>query len=98
MRQILRKKMAPDQLDKYTDYLAWERDALNRLYYGFWVLFMAGFVYSLHIPKCLNHPHIEFWTVLLFRALSIAGTMVNFLMQYHAVGSLGSIQSSQLFD
>ena len=80
---------------EYTKYLAWERDALNRLYYGLWILFMAGFVYSFHIPA-VPHPCIVSWALAFFRVLAVVGTGVNFLMQYHALASLGHIRIMQL--
>lgn len=60
--------------------MAWERDALHRLYYPLWILFMGGFVLSLRVPF---HWYICLNTVLLvpFRVLSVLGTGLNFLAQ-----------------
>jgi hypothetical protein len=30
-------------------FLARERDAINRIYYGLWIMFLGGFVLSLHV-------------------------------------------------
>jgi hypothetical protein len=60
--------------------MAWERDALHRLYYPFWILFMGGFVLSLRVPF---HWCICLKSVLLvgFRFLAVLGTGLNFLSQ-----------------
>jgi hypothetical protein len=60
--------------------MAWERDALHRLYYPFWILFMGGFVLSLRVPfhwcVCLNSV-----LLVVFRFLAVLGTALNFLSQ-----------------
>jgi hypothetical protein len=60
--------------------MAWERDALHRLYYPFWILFMGGFVLSLRVPF---HWCATLHSVLLvgFRFLAVLGTVLNFLSQ-----------------
>jgi hypothetical protein len=61
--------------------MAWERDALHRLYYPFWILFMAGFVLSLRVPFhwciCLNSV-----LLVVFRFLAVLGTGLNFMSQH----------------
>jgi len=65
----------------------WERDAVNRLYYGLWVVFLGGFVLSLRVPVrwCFCATTI---LMVAFRVLAIAGTALNFLMQERALTAL----------
>jgi len=88
-----------------TQYLQWEREALSRLYYGFWIVFLAGFMYSLGVrnpvPRGISNapvivpyivllpPSVVWCTLLVFRLLAVLGTGVNFWMQYQAVAGLG---------
>ncbi|MBI3895889.1 MAG: hypothetical protein HY313_08135 [Acidobacteria bacterium] len=83
--------MANESEDRYSKYLSLERDALNRLYYAFWIMFVGGLVYSFHIPTT-QYPHLVFYLVLAFRVLAVVGTGINFIMQYHAIASVGHIQ------
>jgi hypothetical protein len=70
--------------------MAWERDAVNRLYYGLWIVFLGGFVLSLHVKFDKTDPrvHLVIAIVTGFRVLAIFGTALNFWMQYHALKSL----------
>jgi hypothetical protein len=81
----------PDEsLRKYTDYLTTEREALNRLYYGFWIMFLGGFVLSLHV-SIGRHFYLACGLLVAFRVLAIGGTAVNFRMQELAISSLSSL-------
>jgi hypothetical protein len=81
-----------DELDP-AKYLAWERDAINRLYYGLWVVFLGGFVLSLHVVA-YRQSCLVIVLLIVFRLLAIAGTAVNFFMQHQAIGSLSSIKAA----
>jgi hypothetical protein len=63
---------------------ALERDAVLRLYYALWIVFLGGFVLSLRISygelACLAKV-----LVAAFRLLAVVGTLLNFWMQYHAI-------------
>lgn len=81
----------PDEsLRKYTESLTTEREALNRIYYGFWIMFLGGFVLSLHV-SIERHPHLAYGLLFAFRVLAIGGTAVNFRMQERAIGSLSAL-------
>jgi hypothetical protein len=81
---------------EHAKFLAWERDSLNRLYYGLWIVFLGGFVLSLHV-SAYRHVRVAFVLVVAFRSLAIAGTIVNFLMQYHAIGGLSNVRAELFF-
>jgi len=66
-----------------------ERDSVNRLYYGMWIVFLGGFALSLHVVD-YRHPRLAVYLVISFRLLAIAGTAVNFWMQYHAIKGLSN--------
>jgi len=72
---------------EYAKHLVWNRDALGRLYYPFWILFMTGFVISLRVPRSAQSC-IVLCGLVVFRLLAVLGTSINFLMQYHAIDSL----------
>lgn len=73
---------------RYLKHLSWERESNQHLYYPFWILFAGGFLYSFHVqtppPNCLMS-----WGIIALRLLAVAGSIVNFLMQYQANESLG---------
>ena len=73
--------------------LSAERDAINRVYYALWIVFMGGFVLSLHIT---SGPHVTAARIAIvaFRVLAIAGTAINFAMQYFSLDSLGSFRQA----
>ncbi len=80
--------------------MAWERDSLNRLYYGLWIMFLGGLVLSLHVVIS-QHSYFAYALLAAFRLLAITGTAVNFEMQYHAINSLSKARLSlycQAFD
>ncbi len=76
---------------EHAKFSAWERDAFNRLFYGLWVIFLGGFVLSLHVTV-ERYTHVAFVFVVVFRFLAIAGTALNFVMQYCALIYLGAVR------
>jgi len=73
---------------------ALERDAVLRLYYALWIVFLGGFVLSLRISygelACLAKV-----LVAAFRLLAVVGTLLNFWMQYHAIRAFSYIRREQ---
>jgi hypothetical protein len=51
----------------------------NKIYYNLWIVFLGGFVLSLHTPSGISR-HV-FWAVVIFRLLAMLGTVVNFFVQ-----------------
>jgi hypothetical protein len=82
---------------EHTKLLAAERDAINRLYYGFWIIFLGGFVLSMHVTEG-RHPRATTTFVVIFRILAIAGTAANFAMQYYSLDSLTGYRRSVFHD
>jgi hypothetical protein len=78
---------------EFAKYLAWERDALNRLYYGLWIVFLGGFVLSLHLTVG-KHVRTTYTLIVLFRILAMVGSGINFMMQYHALNSVSKFRVS----
>jgi hypothetical protein len=72
-------------------FLARERDAINRIYYGLWIMFLGGFVLSLHV-SIVRCPRTACVLIAVFRVLAIVGTAVNFLMQDFAIRFLAGIR------
>jgi fatty acid desaturase len=81
---------------EHAKYLGWERDSFNRLYYGLWIMFLGGFVLSLHV-SIGKHFWPTYILIVLFRVLAVTGTGVNFLMQYQAIENLSSIRENIYF-
>lgn len=79
----------------HIEHLRWERDANMRLYYGFWVVFLGGFVYQREHPLAA-HDCLHLALVVAFRCLAIFGTTINFLMQDDGILSLSSASSALL--
>src|SRR5579862_691801 len=65
---------------------AQEREAVNRLYYGFWIVFLGGFALSLRVGYG-KHVFVAETLLIAFRLLAVVGTAINFWMQYHALRS-----------
>jgi hypothetical protein len=80
----------------HAKFLAWERDAFNRLYYGLWIVFLGGFVLSLHVVV-YRYSCVALVLVVAFRLLAVAGTAVNFLMQYDAIVYLGAVREKLFY-
>lgn len=53
----------------------------GKLFYGFWIIFLGGFVLSLKAPSDLHFW--KFLGLMCFRSLAIIGTCLNFLMQFY---------------
>ncbi|WP_158785998.1 hypothetical protein [Granulicella sp. L46] len=65
------------------DFLQWERESNERLYYALWILFMGGFVLSLQFsnrPDFYAAPMMK-PALRLFRIVAVVGSALNFAMQ-----------------
>jgi hypothetical protein len=56
-----------------------EGETRSRLFYGMWIVFLGGFLVSLHPFAKLSTGTLV--ALFLFRSLAIAGTVINFWMQ-----------------
>jgi len=81
---------------EHAKFMERERDLFNRLYYGFWIMFLGGFVLSLRIAP-YRHIVVASFLVFAFRLLAVAGTILNFLMQYWAIVFLGAIRETLFY-
>ena len=83
--------MAMDEREYSLEHMkmrAQEIDARNRLYYGLWIVFMGGFVLSLHVSPKSGYEAVTWLLVVVFRLFAVAGTGINFWMQYQAIEAL----------
>jgi hypothetical protein len=83
--------MTPDEITKRNiDAIEATLETWSKLYYGFWIIFLGGFVLSLHAPDGL--PCWKLLGLICFRSLAIVGTCLNFLMQFYAARMLHSMK------
>jgi hypothetical protein len=77
--------------------LASEKDAYSRLYYGLWIIFLGGFVLSLHVTVS-KHLYTAYVVIAVFRILATAGAATNFLMQLASLESGSAIRHGIFYE
>jgi hypothetical protein len=72
-----------------TAFLQWDREVNSKLYYGFWIMFLGGFVLSL--GPTITHTNsaqcILIW-LYAFRISALVGVVINFLLQSFAINAV----------
>jgi hypothetical protein len=91
-----RERDKPEYVLEHGKFLVWQREAYNRLYYGFWIMFLGGFVLSLRVTP---YRHFGLASILIeaFRFLAILGTVVNFRVQQFSIIFLSGARELFLF-